>query len=333
VTLNGQDLSTAYSTLASWLNGAGYATALFGKWHLGSRPEFSPNAHGFDEFLGFHPWTINYYTHQTADGKPGLYRNHCAVERDGYLTDILTDEAVRFIECNADGPFFVYLAYNTALPPYQPPGLADHARNSGWDVNEASRQDYVGMVEAMDAGVGKVLATLGAQGLGQSTLVIFTYDHGGRHLVRSQPLFHGFATLWEGGIRVPMILRGPGRIPANHTSSQPAISMDITATILDFVGLGNLIPALDGISLLPSLTQEQEHRERPLFWRINHPSFSTQKAARRGRWKYLVDGDGGTQFLFDLEVDIGERRNLFYLRPDVVAELQAALAAWEASVF
>lgn len=328
--VSGEDgLSTAYKTLASYLKEDGYTTALFGKWHLGSQPAHSPNAHGFDEFLGFHDWTISYHSHQTMDGEPGLYYNDLPVKRHGYLTDILTEESLGFIDrqANADEPFFLYLAYNTALPPYQPPDMPEDAWDSGWDVNEASRQDYILMVEAMDAGIGKVLTSLDKNRLSEQTLVIFAYDHGGRHLVRSDPLFHGFATLWEGGIRVPMLLRWPGHIPANKTSSQPAISMDITATILDAAGLDNLPSSLDGTSLIPVVSEGAVTNERPLFW-----SFGRHKAVRQGPWKYLVDGSVETQFLFNLEEDIGERRNLFSLNPSVVAELREILRTWETSL-
>ena len=328
-------LSTAHQTLAGYLKGAGYATALFGKWHLGSRPEYRPNRHGFDEFLGFHAWTISYHSHRTESGEPGLYHNDTPLERAGYLTDILSEEAVGFIDRQAQGeaPFFLYLAYNTALPPYQPPGLPEHAWDSGWDVNQADRRDYVQMVEAMDSGIGRVLAALDQAGVSEQTLVIFAYDHGGRHLVRSEPLFHGFATLWEGGIRVPMLLRWPGHrwpghVPPAETVSQPAISMDLTATILDAAGLDHLLPSLDGdgISLLPAVNGQVIAEERPLFWRLGR-----DKAVRQGRWKYLVEGVTGTQFLFDLEADIGERNNLFYRHPEVVAALRAALRTWERS--
>jgi len=115
-------LSSSIPSLPKWLKGAGYRTALFGKWHLGSAPDFTPNAHGFDEFIGHHQWTIGYYNHKTEQGEPGLYENDRVVERDGYLTDLLTNEAVDFIGRNQDQPFFLTLAYNAALPPYQPPG-------------------------------------------------------------------------------------------------------------------------------------------------------------------------------------------------------------------
>jgi arylsulfatase A-like enzyme len=204
----GDGLPSRFGTLVRELEGAGYATGLVGKWHLGRGPGMSPAAHGFDSFFGFHSWTLGYYTHRTPDGEPGLFRGDEVVDEPGYLTDLFSREAASFIRTQADRPFFLYLAYNTGLPPYQPPGLPEAAWDGGWDVNDASREDYVRMVEAMDGGIGRVLGTLRDEGLEQNTLVLFTYDHGGRHLVDSDPLFHGFATLWEGETRVPLIYAG-----------------------------------------------------------------------------------------------------------------------------
>ena len=326
----GNGLSPEHRTLASYLKDAGYSTALFGKWHLGKQPEFNPNAHGFDEFLGFHDWTIGYYTHKAPNGDPGLYQDHLPIERDGYLTDILTDEASTFITKNTENPFFLYLAYSTALAPIQPPDLPKEKWNSGWDVYEATRHDYARMVEAMDSGIGRVLSTLEAQGLDENTLVIFAHDHGGGPLAHSHPFFHGFATLWEGGIRVPLIIRWPGRVPENHTSPRIAIAMDVTATILNAVGLEDRTSALDGVSLLPIHNDRQESEERCLFWCTNYHNWGGQKAVRKGQWKYLIDGvDEGTPFLFNLRDDMSERINLFSRYPEVVVELRTALETWE----
>jgi len=322
-------LSARDSTLVRELKAAGYRTGMVGKWHLGRGPETSPNAHGFDTFLGFHTWTLGYHTHLTPDGDPGLYRGSEPVDEDGYLTDVLTREATRFIAAESAQPFFLYLAYNPALPPYQRRDLPESQWDLGWDVNTATRADYVAMVEAMDQGIGRVLDKLDELDLTEDTLVIFAYDHGGRHLVRSAPLFHGFATLWEGGIRVPLIIRWPQELPARLTVARPAIAMDVTATMLEAAGLDVDALELDGSSLLPVLREESRVPERPLFWRIDAP-MNTMRAVRRDQWKYVVDR--GTQLLFDLDADIGERINLFSSRPDIVRELQAKLAAWEDSL-
>ncbi len=320
-------LSASIATLPRWLHDAGYRTALLGKWHLGYAPDFTPNAHGFDEFLGHHQWTIGYYDHKTEEGEPGLYANNELVNRDGYLTDLLSEEAVAFIGRNRNNPFFLTLSYNAALPPYQPPGLPESKWDTGWDVNKATRADYIAMVERMDVGIGTVLDALDENELTDHTLVIYLYDHGGRHLVNSAPLYHGFATLWEGGIRIPLIMRLPGRIAANTVSTTTGIAMDITATILDLAGIETETGQIDGISLMPGLAVEAGSSARPLFWRANLYDFGAQRAVRDGRYKYLEHGN--TQFLFDLGVDSGERDNLFSQYPDEVNRLRAMLAQWE----
>ena len=323
-------LSSSIPSLPRWLNDAGYRTALFGKWHLGSTEDFTPNAHGFDEFIGHHAWTISYYNHLNDQGKPGLYENNEIVHRDGYLTDLLTDEAVDFIDRNKDEPFFLTLAYNAALPPYQPPGLPESEWNDGWDVNKATRDDYIKMVERMDEGIGEVLDTLDENDLSEYTLVIYLYDHGGRHLVNSAPLFHGFSNVWEGGIRIPAILRLPNVIPKNERSNMPGIAMDLTATILDVAGLSDAAESLDGTSLLPYLRNEQPPLSRQLYWRADLYDFGKQWAIRDGKWKYVEHGN--TQFLFDLENDVSERNNLFFEHTDVVNKLRADLDAWQDSM-
>ena len=323
-------LSASIPTLPSLLKGAGYQTALFGKWHLGYAPDFTPNAHGFDEFLGHHQWTVGYYDHKTEQGEPGLYENDHVVERDGYLTDVLTDEAVDFIGRNDDKPFFLTLAYNAALPPYQPPGLPESRWGEGWDVNSATRADYVKMVERMDKGIDEVLDALDQHNLADNTLVIYMYDHGGRHLVNSSPLFHGFANLWEGGIRIPVIMRLPGVIPANESSRIPSIAMDLTATILSVAGLEEESNSLDGTNRIPFLQGEQTSSSRQLYWRADHYNFGKQRAIREGRWKYIEHDS--TQFLFDLDADAGERTNQFYSHIDVANRLRTDLNGWELSL-
>jgi len=320
-------LSSSIPTLPRWLQDAGYRTALFGKWHLGSATDYTPNAHGFDEFIGHHNWTIGYYNHETETGEPGLWENDRIVQRDGYLTDLLTDEAVAFIGRNREQPFFLTLAYNAALPPYQPPGMPESQWDHGWDVNTATRSDYIKMVERMDEGIGKVLDTLDTLDLEQNTLVIYLYDHGGRHLVNSAPLFHGFSNVWEGGIRIHTILRLPGTIPANETSTMPGIAMDLTATMLEVAGITDPIASLDGIDLIPYLKKERGPLQRQLYWRADLYDFGRQSAIRDGQWKFVEHGN--TQFLFDLSADVSERHNLFYEHTDTVNRLRADLDAWQ----
>lgn len=326
---DGGGLRATDSTLVRGLKAAGYRTAMIGKWHLGRRPPFSPLSHGFDTFFGFHDWTLGYHTHLNSAGNPGLYRGDELVSEDGYLTELLTTEATRFIEHSAGAPFFLYLAYNVGLPPYQGPDLPEAQWSSGWDVNEATRDDYVAMVEAMDDGIGRVLSKLDELKLTEDTLVIFTYDHGGQDLVRSDPLFHGFGTLWEGGIRVPLLIKWPARFEKGQEIDRPTIAMDLTATMLDAAGRNTDSLGLDGTSVLPLLADEVEVPAETLFWRFRTQRIG-MRAVRRDNWKLVFDGDA--QFLFDLDADVGERSNQFYRHPEIASELREALGAWGQSL-
>ena len=326
-------LDASVPTLSRWLVDAGYRTALYGKWHLGYGRQHSPGSHGFQEFLGHLHWTISYYTHVNDQGEPGLYDNNGLVEREGYLTDILTDEAAGFIDRHPDGngPFFLTLAYNAALPPYQPPGLPESEWGSGWDVAEASRDDVVKMVERMDTGIGRVLDTLDANGLTDNTMVIYTHDHGGRHLVDHGPLFHGFANLYEAGIRVPAIIRYPNHLPAGRTVSMPGISMDLTATILTAAGLGDVAESLDGMDLVPLPSEHARLIRRTFYWQNDFYDFGKQRAIIDGGFfKYMEHGN--TRFLFDLREDVGERNNLYYKQQEYAERLRTRLTQWQHSV-
>lgn len=318
-------LSSTNATLVRELKTAGYRTGMFGKWHLGRREGFSPKSHGFDTFYGFYDWTLGYHTHLNSAGEPGLYRDDALVSEDGYLTELLTTEATRFIEQSADEPFFVYLAYNVGLPPYQGPDLPESEWASGWNVNEATRDDYVAMVEAMDEGIGRVLGKLDELGLAEDTLVVYTYDHGGQDLVNAGPLFHGFGTLWEGGIRVPLLMRWPGRFSSGQDIERPSIAMDVTATMLEAAGRNTGTLNLDGTSLLPLLADGVDVPAATLFWRFRSQG-APMRAVRRDQWKFLTDGDA--QFLFDLSVDIGERSNQFSAHPDIANEMRQAFVDW-----
>jgi arylsulfatase A-like enzyme len=327
------------------LKTSGYSTGLVGKWHLGFKPEFGPNAHGFDEFFGFLSGAVDYYTHRRGDGTPDLFENTTPVEVPEYLTDEITTRAIRFVDNHAGGPFFLEVAYNAVHWPFQAPDHrpADpHAVPQPGekgdlrlfqgpdDEKPATRQEYVRMLERADEGIGKILASLDRHGLSRNTLVIFTNDNGGEWLSRNAPFSHRKSTLWEGGIRVPLILRWPGQLPAGKTSAQAAITMDLTASIVavtrTVVPSG---PRFDGINIIPILTGESPLIERELFWRIVRPN-RLQKAVRSGRWKLLIDG---SQFLlFDLKTDLAERNDLAAQHPELVLKLKRRMAEWERDV-
>ena len=323
-------------SLPQLLKNNGYATGLVGKWHLGFKPEFGPNAHGFDYFFGFLSGYIDFYQHTRGyDNQSDLYEDTTPIHEDGYMTDLITARATRFITGHAAAPFFLEVTYNAAHWPFQPPDRPSKAPNNSAfqgaaDSVPATRKDYVAMIERADAGVGRITRMLDSLGLTRRTLVIFTNDNGGEWLSRNAPLFHRKDTLWEGGIRVPAIFRWPGRIPAGQTTAQVGITMDITATIL--AATHSSVPQKprpEGIDLLPVLERRSSAVERTLFWRINTSS-RQQRAVRQGAWKLLVDGDD--LLLYNLRDDVGERNDLAARRPDVVRKLLPLIKAWESDV-
>lgn len=319
-------------SLPQLLKNNGYATGLVGKWHLGEKPEFGPNAHGFDYFFGFKSGYIDYYQHTGADGQRDLFENESPVDATGYMTDLITDRSLRFIEQHAGRRFFLEVAYNAPHWPYQVPDRPTAARDHAihvqpYETDSATRQDYVAMVERADQGVGAILALLDKAGLAASTLVIFTNDNGGEWLSRNAPLFHRKWTLWEGGIRVPAILRWPGHLPAGRVSSQVAASFDVTASIL--AATNTSVGGLEGINLLPILGGQTPVVERTLFWRTVYAN-RRQFAVRNGDWKLLIDGESA--MVFDVRNDIEERRDLARERQDVARRLRPLIAAWEKDV-
>jgi len=321
-------------SLPQLLKGNGYATALIGKWHLGWKSEFSPNAQGFDYFFGFKSGFTDYYEHTYGDGEPDLFENERPVKVPGYMTDLITERSLRFIEQNAQRPFFIDVAYNAAHWPYQTPDkpsrARDNARHLGpFDDSTSTRAEYVAMLERADQGVGRILRALDSLGLRQTTIVIFTNDNGGEWLSRNTPLFQNKGTVWEGGIRVPTIIRWPGRIPAGRVSGQVGITMDLTASIL--AATGTPVPTearLDGINLFPVLQGRVPEIERTLFWRVI--GASPQRAVRSGDWKLLFDGP--RPMLFNVRTDLGERNNMIGQHPDIARRLQGLLAAWQRDV-
>jgi arylsulfatase A-like enzyme len=336
-------LPPSETSLPRLLKNAGYATGLFGKWHLGAEAGSGPNRHGFDEFWGFRRGAVDYYTHDVATAAVklpapihDLYHNEDATTATAYLTDEITRRAEAFVVQRAHAPFFVEVAYNATHWPFQRPDLPDGKR--GWDHYRESgtRADYVAMLERADRGVGRILGALDRLNLAQNTLVIFTSDNGGEWLSRNAPLFHRKSTLWEGGIRVPLLLRWPARLAAAVTSRQVGITMDLTAAILSATGAKP--PASyqpEGIDLV-GLVQSGRTVERTLFWRMpSAPAAAgtprvTQRAARRGNWKYI--DDRGQYLLFDLATDPGERHDVAREHPDLMRELRSLVARWEADV-
>lgn len=316
-------LPLSETTIARMLKDDGYATALIGKWHLGYPLATGPLAHGFDEYFGIIGGNADMVSHENINGENVLYEGTKQIKSPGYLTEQLSNRAAKFIEQQKAKPFFLYLAYNAVHWPFQAPDSPVRNRQTWYD---GDRAEYGRMLEAMDSGIGKVLATLDRLGLAKDTLVMFTNDNGGERLSNNEPFFHHKATLWEGGIRVPGLLRWPGHLPAKKVSQQVAITMDFTATILAATGT-KPARALDGINLLPILQGKQPVQERTLFWRIITRPDRQMKAVRQGNWKYVRDGE--IDMLFDLQRDPRERRDLSYQNQQRVRDMQRSLDEWE----
>lgn len=321
-------LSPDYPSVASILRKAGYETILIGKWHLGFVPEFSPNNNGYDYFFGIHSGAADYISHKGDGRRPDLYENDLAIEAKGYLTDIFSDKAVEFIREKHSKPFFLTLNFNAPHWPWQKRESRSYPDTMSFR-NGGNAGIYKAMVEIMDEGVGKVLKALDEQGLADSTIVIFTNDNGGERFSDNGGFSKSKMTLWEGGIRVPAIVRWPGKIDPGSVSNQAIITMDWAATMFD-IGKATANPdfKLDGISLLPTLKREREDFDRTFYWRTFQRL--KQKAVREGKWKYLQDDSG--EYLFNLEQDPTEKKNLKSERPDIFQKLKAQFAAWEKTV-
>jgi arylsulfatase A-like enzyme len=328
---HGLGLPLTEITLAQKLKTVGYATGVFGKWHLGFKDEFNPVNRGFDEYFGELLGHCDYYQHAYYDGTYALREGLKPVKLEGYFTDLINNRAAKFIRDHAKQPFFLYVPHLAVHAPFQPPDAPQTPRVTKKSMHHGSRLIYKAMVERIDKGVGMILAELERSGLAENTLVVFSSDNGGERYSRNTPLFHHKATLWEGGIRVPCLMRWPAKLPKGKTTSQMAITMDLHATFAAAAGAktppGKL---LDGIDLVPLLTSDAKPIDRIFFWRIDR-SNRKQKAIRHGKWKYINDGNT-MDLLFDLEADIGERTNLGYQHPEIVEDLQERLKAWEAEI-
>jgi arylsulfatase A-like enzyme len=322
-------LAPSPHSLPALLKTRGYATGLVGKWHLGFTAPRLPNAHGFDSFWGFLSGAVDFYSHARRNGVPDLFRNAAPVSEDAYLTDAISRHAVEFLETHRSRPFFLDVSYNAPHWPFQPPDLPQEARKRAQWESEGTRDDYIKMLERADRGIAEILAALDRLGLANDTLVVFTGDNGGEWLSRNAPLFHRKYTVWEGGIRVPALMRWPGRLRAGSTTEQVGITMDLTATFVAAAGVERpkgYRP--EGVDLLPLLQEGAPALERTLFWRATPPF--VQAAVRKGRFKLVRDQE--QHFLFDLAKDVGEREDLAAREQELVRQLKDGLAKWEKDV-
>ena len=326
-------LPPEHPTLPSLLQGAGYRTALIGKWHLGYPPTFGPLQSGYEEFFGPMSGGVDYFSHHSSAGHHDLYFGEESHTEEGYLTDLLSQRAVDYVNRMAtqDAPFLLSLHYTAPHWPWETrddQALSEEVKSNLFHLHGGNIHQYRRMIHHMDEGIGWLVEALRANGQLDNTLIVFTSDNGGERFSDNWPLVGGKMDLTEGGIRVPWIAHWPAVIAPGRESTQQCLTMDWTATLLDAAGVAaHPDYPLDGVSLLPVLRAPGQEFARPVHFRMNHRG---QRALRDGDWKYLrVDGH---DYLFNIPADERERANVGGRQPARLAELRAAWEAWNATM-
>lgn len=321
-------------TFAELLTKAGYATAIFGKWHLGYLKKYNPLHHGFDRFVGYVSGNVDYISHVDGTGVFDWWHGLQKVHENGYTTHLITKHAVKFIENHRDQPFCLYVAHQAPHFPYQTPQsepIREVGENKPRTIPENVHEIYEVMVEEMDQSVGRIVQTLDRLGLTRNTFIFFLSDNGAVRYGSNGPLRGHKGQLWEGGHRVPAIACWPGHIRPGRVTDQTAISIDLFPTILALAGVE--APEgleIDGVNLLPLLLEGEPLPSRTLFW-----AYREQRAVRHGPWKLLLNAPGlrpGEPALFNLEKDLDETHNVASEHPRRVQRMLRKLEAWEKEV-
>lgn len=328
-------LPPEHPTLPSLLKTVGYTTALIGKWHLGSLPHYGPLKSGYDRFFGNYGGAIDYFTHKPGAGEQvprDLYEGEVPVERVGYYTQILADEASRYIREHVRqaqaSPWFVSLHFTAPHWPWVGPEdeAVSRSLTELFHYDGGNLATYAKMVQALDAAVGQVLAVLDETGMANNTMVIFTSDNGGERFSKTWPFTGQKTELLEGGLRVPTLLRWSARLEP-QVNEQVTITMDWLPTLLAAAGtVPDPAYPSDGDNILPVLLGVRAPYPRVLYWRYKAQD---QRAVRDGHWKYLKIN--ANEFLFDVVHDVRERANLRYRHPEVFRRLRQQWEAWNAA--
>jgi arylsulfatase A-like enzyme len=323
-------LPISEKVIPQYLEEKGYSSALIGKWHLGENEHNHPLEFGFDEFFGFLGGQHDYFDpnegHTWVYGAQSfapIYQNREPVPAIDYLTTEFSSRAVEFIHRNKAQPFFLYLSYNAVHGPVQVPD--SYLTSLG--LGQSSSDRVLGMLTALDEGIGDVLEAVRSAGINENTLTIYASDNGAPSETRNFPLRGGKGTRYEGGARVPFILHWPGHLPAGKTLDGLAMTIDILPTILAAVGISvpNQGSHFDGRDLLPYLRgDESESPHNTLFWSMNPKS--RKWAVRRGDWKLLSERNDLE--LYDLSRDLSEKHDLSQQQPKIRDELEKLYRDW-----
>lgn len=325
---NDLGLPASIPTLPAMLKSAGYQTGIFGKWHLGYEPKFSPSAHGFEQSYYCIGGEMDYFHYIDNVAGYNLFRDGKPIRDSGYFTDRMTEEAIKFIASDRDRPYFLYLPYTCPHAPFQgPDDLRTHPLpldSPLWKQGKAPPAVYRSMIESMDRRIGEVLDCIDDQ-----TLVIFAGDNGGTGSARNAPYRGSKGGTFEGGIRVPAMLYWPGEVDGGQTCDVPTLTFDFTKTIADLAGA--TFPeshSLEGTNVLSIL--DGEVPKRTLYWRKPRGN-QIWKGVRDGDLKYVasLNGDQEREYLFDLANDEGERQNLLQSRPGDAKRLRRIFNEWE----
>ncbi len=317
-----------HPTFPSLLKASGYRTGLVGKWHLGYPPHFGPGKSGYAHFFGMLSGGVDYFTHADSRGNPDLWSGAERVRSDAYLTDVLSDAAIDFLRGTpVQQPFCLSVHYTAPHWPWETrDDRAESARiqRALSHVDGGSVETYHRMIHHMDEGIGRILAALDDSGRAGDTLVVFTSDNGGERFSDNWPFVGQKMDLLEGGIRVPLLARWPGRIAPGTVTDTPAITMDWAATLLAAAGVReDAACPMDGVSLLPLFADPAWSPARALYWRMAHRQ---QRALREGAWKYL--SMDGREFLYDLAADPRERADLGRRHPARLERMRQAWLRW-----
>ena len=317
------------TTFAEILKSAGYATALFGKWHVGYKPEYNPVHQGFDEFTGYVSGNIDYHSHRDETGEEDWWKQDKLIPEEGYSTDLITDHGVDFIKRNKDKPFLIYLAHEAPHYPYQ--GRLDPPRytEKGRVEDPVTLKVYKEMIEVMDENVGRIIQAINDAGLREKTFIFFFSDNGPASIGSAGPLRGKKGQIWEGGHRVPAIAYWPGNIKSNTVSDAILMGADLLPT-LAAVG-GAPMPEdlkLDGINILPHLVEQKPLAPRAIFWGVKD-----KVAIRKGNFKLITDSRFfSNPALYDLKADLREKNDIAAQHPEVVKELLHLLKEWQRDV-
>jgi arylsulfatase A-like enzyme len=323
-------------TIGDMLRGSGYANGVVGKWDMGQAKRFLPLQRGFDFFYGHGNNGIDYYTHERY-GIPSLFRGNERTEEDKYeyITGVFEREALSFVkEHLGKRPFFLYLPFNA---PHSASSLAEDngGKKPGVQAPEeevARYRDivkdeklarYYAAVTCMDRSIGEVLKALDEGGVAENTIVIFLSDNGGSGNGGNEPLKGSKSTMWEGGLRVPFLMRWPGHLPAGVVTDEFLTSLEIVPTLLSATGTDapeNVV--FDGFDLVPVLNGEKKSPRTTMFWQRR-----SDKAARVGNWKWVDSAKGSG--LFDLSNDLGETHDLSKEKPEILEMVKARFANWQ----